>query len=101
MASFKILTHNGRSNGVFDYDYLPKCPLAPGMSSKLTVTFHCSSFEDVHEIMTIVKENKKLDILVYVENQIPLLQCKYLSLSPLSFSLSLFLSLFLYVYIQI
>lgn len=78
MTSFKILVNNGNLNGVFDYDYAPRHPLAPGMNAKLTVTYKCESQADVYELVTVyTTENKKSNILVYVENPSPVLKCKY------------------------
>lgn len=84
MTSFKILVNNGYLDGVFEYDYAPRHPLAPGMNAKLTVTYKCKSLADVYELVTIyTNENKKANILVYVENPSPILKCKYLLKTPL------------------
>jgi len=76
LASFRIKSH-GASNGNFDYHCAPGRPLASGMTAKLTVTFKCTSMEDVYELINIITtENRKIDVHVYAENPMPILKCK-------------------------
>jgi len=75
MIQFKLLTSNLL---LFHYDYKPKCPLAPGMNAKITITFKCTSMEDKYELITLMTtENKKTYILVGAENMSPILHCEY------------------------
>jgi len=75
MMPFKLLTS---SLSLFQYDYKPRCPLAPGMNAKLTITFKCTSMEDKYELITLMTiENKKINILIGAENVSPILHCKY------------------------
>lgn len=62
---------------MFNYEYQPRGPLAPGMNVKFTVTFNCTSLEDVYEYITVVtKENKKTSFLIWAQNEAPVLKCK-------------------------
>ncbi|KAL5241986.1 hypothetical protein ACI65C_009396 [Semiaphis heraclei] len=71
MMPFKLLTSN---LSLFQYDYKPRCPLAPGMNAKLTITFKCTSMEDKYELITLMTiENKQINILVGAENVSPIL----------------------------
>lgn len=76
-ASFKILRPVG-SNAMFEYDYTPMCPIAPGLNEKLTVTYRCTSMAEMSEkIIIIANDNKIMQLIVYVENPTPILKCKY------------------------
>ncbi|XP_050525578.1 uncharacterized protein LOC126896668 [Daktulosphaira vitifoliae] len=75
IVSFKIISSDNNSNDVFNFDYSPKGQLAPGMHTKLTVIFHCSSMEDVFQLLTIVEDGNYLThLLIGAENQMPILR---------------------------
>lgn len=77
MTQFECSSKSGRS---FDYEYTPRQELAPGMSSKISVTFKCMSWENLYEFLVVFpsrdETNTKL-VLVCVENTPPVLRCKY------------------------
>lgn len=75
-ASFKILKP-ASSKAVFEYDYAPMCPIAPGLNAKLTVTYKCTSLAEMSEkIIVMTNDNKIMNVIVYVENPTPILKCK-------------------------
>lgn len=78
MTTFKIFTFDA-GHEAFSYDYSPRRPLAAGMRAKLTVTFKCTSMEDLYQLIAIVtKDNRVTHVLIRAENPIPLLKCKYM-----------------------
>lgn len=77
MATFKIFTYDC-GHGAFSYDYSPRHPLAAGMQAKLTVTFNCTSTEDLYQMIAITtKDNSVTHVLIRAENPMPVLKCKY------------------------
>lgn len=79
MVSFKTMYTMAHRylNDVFVYELTPMCRIASGMNATLTITFRCTSMEDVYEFVTIVaSDDQKTNILVCAENAMPILKCK-------------------------
>lgn len=79
MVSFRILSQSYSMNKVFHYDYTCRRPLAPGMNTKITVTFRCVSMDDEYELLSIITKDERIrKIIICAENAIPILICKYM-----------------------
>lgn len=77
-TSFSIVEY-GELNGPFRYDFFPKRPLAPGMNTKLIVTFKCTSMEDIFEVIALIdQDNNPVYVLVCAKNPPPILRCEYI-----------------------